>query len=61
MIGQFTMTNGIKRVLPRGGEYADFRKEATGTLITLTFTISLAIQTLRLMVEAQLQTLHSLH
>ena len=33
MIGQFTMTNGtLKGFYPGGGEYADFRKEATGTV-----------------------------
>ena len=33
MVGQFTMTNGtLKGFYPAGGEYADFRKEATGNL-----------------------------
>ena len=33
MVGQFTMTNGtLKGFYPGGGEYADFRKEATGNL-----------------------------
>ena len=33
MIGQFTLTNGtLKGFYPGGGEYADFRKEATGTV-----------------------------
>ncbi len=33
MVAQFTMTNGtLKGFYPGGGEYADFRKEATGTV-----------------------------
>ena len=51
MVGQFTMTNGtLKGFYPAGGEYADFRKEATGnsmqTHISITFLANL---TLRLM------------